>query len=125
MGHARSSVPRENVLHQDAAKVYQAECDIFDMVSIHWACPVALDLQGSEVFVEVLKVLGDPRRYLSLATALAVHGLARLVGDSAGGEAVDADLWSRHCSEGRVEDLGGHEELRSRDAATKGISGGS
>ena len=42
MGHARSSVPRENVLHQDAAKVYQAECDIFDMVSIHWACPVAL-----------------------------------------------------------------------------------
>jgi hypothetical protein len=35
--------------------------------------------------------------HLSLAAALAVHGLARLVGDAAGGEAVDSNLWSRHC----------------------------
>ena len=50
------------------------------------------------------------KEYLALAAALAVHGLARLVGDAAGRQAVDADLRSRHCGGQRVRDLGGHGE---------------
>jgi len=58
------------------------------------ASPVALDLRrGSE---GVCVGNGRSEGYLALAAAFAVHGLARLVGDSAGRQAVDADLRSRH-----------------------------
>jgi hypothetical protein len=59
-----------------------------------WPCTVALDLWGacqrSRHHVEEL-------HHLSLATALAIHSLSRLVRDPARRQAVDTDLRSRHC----------------------------
>jgi hypothetical protein len=40
------------------------------------------------------------KKYLAFAAALAVHGLARLVGDTAGGQAVNANLGPGHCGGG-------------------------
>ena len=60
--------------------------------------------------------------YLSLAAALAVHGLASLGRGAARGQAVDANLWSRHCKDRRLRDLGGH--VKSWEGRTRRMSGG-
>jgi hypothetical protein len=95
-----------------------------------WTGAVALDLAGrsvvwwDEVVVVMVVVCGDggerereseegtrqdgkeessnkrKKKYLAFAAALAVHGLARLVGDAAGGQAVNANLGPGHCGGG-------------------------
>jgi hypothetical protein len=95
-----------------------------------WTGAVALDLAGRSVVwwdevvvvVVVVVVCGDggereseegtrqdgkeessnkrKKKYLAFAAALAVHGLARLVGDTAGGQAVNANLGPGHCGGG-------------------------
>lgn len=60
--------------------------------------------------------------YLSLAAALAVHRFPWLVGDSAGREAVDADLWSRHDEGQWARDLDGRSDGFER--RSRRISGG-
>lgn len=54
--------------------------------------------------------------HLALAAALAIHGLSGLVGDAAGRQTVDTDLWSRHCSGKGLRDLGGHSEAVAQQA---------
>jgi hypothetical protein len=60
-----------------------------------WAGAVALDLGARRQEYE--SAGGRATTYLSLAAALAVHGLSGFVGDAAGRKTVDSNLWSRHC----------------------------
>jgi len=59
-----------------------------------WPCTVALDLSGA---CQQRHTHVEEMNHLSLATALAIHGLSWLVRDAAGRQAVDTDLRSRHC----------------------------
>jgi hypothetical protein len=48
------------------------------------------------------------RKDLSLSATLAIHGLSGLVGNSAGGQSVDANLRPSHRGGQGLRDLGGH-----------------
>lgn len=51
-------------------------------------------------------------QYLSFSAAFTIHSLTGLVGNAAGGQAVDANLRTRHCGGQWVRDVGRHGGAR-------------